>query len=64
MVFQLHSGIAEVAAAKARMFINKPDGSASSYYLLKISIKKGSLMSYQYGALVYERSLHFHKIVY
>ena len=25
--FQMHAGIAEVAAAKARMFINKPDGS-------------------------------------
>lgn len=25
--FQLHAGIAEVAAAKARMFVNKPDGS-------------------------------------
>ena len=29
LVFQLHAGIAEVAAAKARMFINKPDGSMS-----------------------------------
>lgn len=29
VVFQLHAGIAEVAAAKARMFINKPDGSMS-----------------------------------
>lgn len=29
MLLQLHSGIAEVAAAKARMFINKPDGSKS-----------------------------------
>lgn len=27
--FQLHFGIAEVAAAKARMFVNKPDGSIS-----------------------------------
>lgn len=27
MLPQLHAGIAEVAAAKARMFINKPDGS-------------------------------------
>lgn len=26
-VFQLHAGLAEVAAAKARMFVNKPDGS-------------------------------------
>ena len=26
-LFQLHAGIAEVAAAKARMFVNKPDGS-------------------------------------
>jgi len=26
-LFQMHAGIAEVAAAKARMFINKPDGS-------------------------------------
>jgi hypothetical protein len=25
--FQLHAGIGEVAAAKARMFVNKPDGS-------------------------------------
>lgn len=25
--FQLHAGIAEMAAAKARMFVNKPDGS-------------------------------------
>lgn len=24
---QLHSGIAEIAAGKARMFVNKPDGS-------------------------------------
>lgn len=29
--FQVHSGIAEVAAAKARMFVNKPDG--SMYFL-------------------------------
>lgn len=28
-LFQLHAGIAEVAAAKARMFVNKPDGSKS-----------------------------------
>lgn len=28
-LFQLHAGIAEVAAAKARMFANKPDGSKS-----------------------------------
>lgn len=27
VMFQLHAGIAEVAAAKARMFVNKPDGS-------------------------------------
>lgn len=27
VAFQLHAGIAEVAAAKARMFVNKPDGS-------------------------------------
>ena len=27
VVFQMHAGIAEVAAAKARMFVNKPDGS-------------------------------------
>lgn len=27
LLFQLHSGIADVAAAKARMFVNKPDGS-------------------------------------
>lgn len=25
----MHAGIAEVAAAKARMFVNKPDGSTS-----------------------------------
>ncbi|MFS8011643.1 hypothetical protein Hanom_Chr14g01311481 [Helianthus anomalus] len=31
----LHSGIADVAAAKARMFVNKPDGSMpSAIYLL------------------------------
>jgi hypothetical protein len=24
---QMHAGLAEVAAAKARMFVNKPDGS-------------------------------------
>ena len=28
---QMHAGIAEVAAAKARMFVNKPDGSKSSF---------------------------------
>ena len=28
-VLQVHAGIAEVAAAKARMFVNKPDGSMS-----------------------------------
>lgn len=27
VIFQMHAGIAEVAAAKARMFVNKPDGS-------------------------------------
>lgn len=32
ILFQVHSGIAEVAAAKARMFINKPDGSKSVNY--------------------------------
>lgn len=26
----MHAGIAEVAAAKARMFVNKPDGSMYS----------------------------------
>lgn len=30
----MHAGIAEVAAAKARMFVNKPDGSMS--FLLQI----------------------------
>ena len=29
LYFQLHASIAEVAAAKARMFVNKPDGSMS-----------------------------------
>lgn len=33
-VFQLHAGLAEVAAAKARMFVNKPDGSMYFYLLL------------------------------
>lgn len=32
LVFQLHSGIADVAAAKARMFVNKPDGSMPSIF--------------------------------
>lgn len=31
-VFQLHSGLAEVAAAKARMFVNKPDGSIAHVF--------------------------------
>lgn len=33
MLSQLHAGIAEVAAAKARMFVNKPDGSKYSEIL-------------------------------
>lgn len=27
LLWQMHSALAEVAAAKARMFVNKPDGS-------------------------------------
>lgn len=30
----MHAGIAEVAAAKARMFINKPDGSMSCFLIV------------------------------
>ncbi|KAI7727597.1 hypothetical protein M8C21_019810, partial [Ambrosia artemisiifolia] len=41
-VEHLHSGIAEVAAAKARMFVNKPDGKRKtnmlSYFLLEMII--------------------------
>lgn len=42
---QMHAGIAEIAAAKARMFVNKPDGSKSLYSLsihcLGISLECG-----------------------
>lgn len=31
----MHAGIAEVAAAKARMFVNKPDGSKSFHVVNK-----------------------------
>lgn len=31
----MHAGIAEVAAAKARMFVNKPDGSTLLTYVLE-----------------------------
>lgn len=35
MTIQMHAGIAEVAAAKARMFVNKPDGSKSFHVVNK-----------------------------
>lgn len=37
---QVHAGIAEVAAAKARMFINKPDGSTLFEFLKYFLDKK------------------------
>lgn len=34
----MHAGIAEVAAAKARMFINKPDGSTLCFLMYLIYV--------------------------
>lgn len=44
---QMHASLAEVAAAKARMFVNKPDGSKSFWMLMRgfLSRKSNSFKS-------------------
>lgn len=41
----MHAGIAEVAAAKARMFVNKPDGSMYCFLICRIYVLS-SMISY------------------
>ncbi len=43
----MHAGLAEVAAAKARMFVNKPDGSKLCLlHDLEVFLKKGVVLQY------------------